>query len=473
MKFRVVIFLFLVFVGGDLTVLYSQSLKDKIDQAAQEFVNQEQNRNAAVSLTVLNAASGNEIYSLNGTLGLPTASTLKVVTAATAYYKLGKNFRFKTQLLYDGVIRDNTLYGDIIIRGSGDPSLGSDRYPEADAKTVLSKWVQVIKERGIQHIKGRIIGDASAFDTQTAPAGWTWEDLGNYYGAGVSGLNWRENKYDLLLKPGGVKGEGVQITGTKPDVDQLEFINELKTGSEDSGDQVYIYAAPYGNQAFVRGTAPANHADFKVSGSVPDPALQLAVELRQALRQANITVSEAATTSRLTRVLLQSSEQKLLTIHQSPALKEINHWFLTKSINLYGESLLKTIALKENDRPDTEKGITAVKEFWETKGIDPAALNIKDGSGLSPSNRVTTQTLARVLYHVSKENWYADFYDNLPVIHQIKMKSGYIEGVVAYSGFMTAKDGTPLVFSFIVNNYSKGAETVRPAVFRLLDKIKN
>lgn len=455
-------------------ILAAQSISNHIKTALDRFTTDEQMRHAITSITVLNKRTGKVIYALNKEVGLAPASCQKTITAASSFFLLGKDFHYHTRLSYSGKISNGVLNGNIIIKGSGDPMLGSWRYPSTKMAVIVNQWVNAIKQAGIKKINGRIIGDASAFDTQMPPDGWIWQDMGNYYGAGTSGLCWNENQYDLHLLPGNLPGDPVKITGTSPAMEQLQFINELRTGKPGSGDQTYIYTAPYSHTAYIRGTAPQDNKKFYVSGSVPDPALFCAHSLAASLQQAGISTTAAPTTIRL---LINNNESvnftsQTLATYISPRLDSIIYWFLHRSINLYGEQLVKTIALHENAPVCTDTGVAIEKRFWEDKGIDPAAINIIDGSGLSPGNRVTSNAMARILYLVSQEKWYQTYYDCLPIIHQTHMKSGHINDVCSYAGYLNAADGTPLIFSFIINNYTGSTSAVKQKMFRVIDAMK-
>lgn len=456
------------------TLMGQSSLKERVGVAMEQFLADQKVQYATTSLSVLDAQTGAEIYQYNGEIGLAPASTLKVLTAATAYMILGRDYTYTTELLYDGKISGDTLYGNLIIKGAGDPSLGSWRFKETKTDIIFDKWIAALRSKGIRYIQGKIIGDADVFDTQAVPGGWTWEDMGNYYGAGASGLTWHENQYDLVMTPGKTKGDPVHIKWTKPAMENLYLVNELKTGSPTSGDQVYIYAAPYGNTAFVRGTAPANHSDFTVSGSIPDPAMAFVLAFEKVLAKKGIQTKEPGTTTRLLRAggaSLLYDRPVVLSVYTSPRLEQLSHWFLKKSINLYGEHFLKTIALRAGKTADTHQGLEKELELWEKKGIAKEAMYIVDGSGLSPGNRITTKALAMVLLQARKEAWFGSFLENLPVIHNIRMKSGHIGGVAAYSGYTKDAAGNPLVFSFIVNNYSGSLHRLTPSIFKLLDSL--
>lgn len=473
---KIILIVLCVLILHSLSLFGQNSTKAKATAAMSQFLDDSQNQYALASLTVLNAETGEEVYQHNGNVGLASASTLKVLTASTAYALLGKDYTYKTRLLYSGQVKNDTLYGDLIIKGGGDPGLGSWRYDDSKPEAILHEWLTAIQNKGIKYVSGQIIGDADIFDTQNIPDGWSWEDLGNYYGAGASGLTWHENQYNLFLNPGTKEGEKVQILRTEPVIKDLRFINELKTGKSNSGDQVYIYAASYRPDIFVRGTAPANHPNFKVKGAIPDPALTVAQILKSELSKQGIKVEKKAVTTHILRRdnlgWQPEKEATLLYTHKSPKLSELSHWFLKESINLYGEHFLKTLALEKEGEGNTENGLKVIKAFWENRGIDKESMHIMDGSGLSPGNRITTKTLARVLFEAKQVNWFPEFYENLPTIHNIKMKSGHIGEVAAYTGYIESASGEPLIFSFIVNNYSGKIRTLTPKIFKLLDSLK-
>jgi D-alanyl-D-alanine carboxypeptidase/D-alanyl-D-alanine-endopeptidase (penicillin-binding protein 4) len=117
--------------------------------------------------------------------------------------------------------------------------------------------------------------------------------------------------------------------------------------------------------------------------------------------------------------------------------------------------------------------VKLIKEFWNKKiGIDPSSMNIYDGSGLSPANRITTATMTKILQSLPKESWFDSYYNSFPLYNNIKMKSGSISDVIAYAGYHTSASGTPLVFSFIVNNYNGSSSDVRQKMYRVLNALK-
>jgi len=453
----------------------AQPLAQKIATAFRTFESHQSLANGMASFLVLNANSGQVIFAKNEKLGMAPASTLKTVTSTAAFQVLGTDFTFETTLSYTGQIdASGTLKGDIVIRGTGDPSLGSDRFPQTTDTTLLSTWIQAIKAAGIREIDGSIIADDRLYDGQTAPRGWTWQDMGNYYGAGISSLNWRENSVGVNFIPGSTPGAATSIGSTTADISYLQLVNETTTGTRGTGDRVYAFAAPYSSRIYLRGSYGI---DLKktVYLSVPDGAYDAAHQLHRALEQADIPQTHTPTTAHL--LLLAGSEVPsggiTLYTHRSPALSKLIHWFNQKSINLYGEALLKAMAYKLEAKTDTRDAAELLQKFWTAKiGVPEGELRIMDGSGLSPENRVTTNVLARILLAAKKEPWFASFFESLPVYNGMKMKSGTIGGVLGYVGYQTTKDGTPLVFALLVNNYQGTATPMRQQMFRLLDNLK-
>lgn len=466
-------FLFLILVFS-IPSAYAQGLKQKIENAYKTFESDPQLKYASSSLSVLNAETGDVIYSTNGNTGLASASTLKTITSASAYHILGKDFTWETTLGYSGSISANgTLNGDIIITGGGDPALGSDRYDQSRSELILKKWADALQRTGIKDISGQIIADDSLFGTETMPGGWTWQDMGNYYGAGLSSLTWRENQFDMYFKPGRV-GEPAELLKTDPEMSYLKIVNEVKTGAPGTGDNVYAYSAPFSTVVYLRGTYGV---DLKkaISASVPDPAYDLAYRLQNKLRQSNIQVTNGIITARELAANRKPliPQTKIISIHTSPPLHEIVYWFNQKSINLFGEHLIKTIAWKEGKEITINQGTELVKKFWVNRiALDPNAINIYDGSGLSPANRVTTMAMAQVLQSLKKESWFDSYYNSLPQYNNMKMKSGSISDVIAYTGFHTSSTGIPVVFSFIINNYNGSSSGIRQKMFKVLNTLK-
>ena len=457
-----------------LVTVYTQAQSpiQKLEQAFNTFAADSQTKFATVSLCVLDAGTGKTLFARNENLGVSTASTLKTITSATAFGVLGKDFKYQTTLGYSGTISpEGTLMGNLIIVGGGDPTLGSWRYSSSKEGVVLNTWVKAIRDAGIKRIEGSVIGDESVWGTQTTPDGWVWQDIGNYYGSGASGLSWRENQFDLHLRANR-NDNSVSILKSVPAMPYLKVVNELKVGAEGTGDNVYAYLPSLSNIAYLRGTWGLGTSKSGISAALPDPAFDAAFRLQDTLSRLGIKASTEPTTSRILaadKKPIPVVSQKISTI-SSPSLSEIIYWFNKKSVNLYGEHLIKTIAWKTGKLPTTKNGANAVVNYWSQKGIDKNALNILDGSGLSPGTRVTTSAMANVLFQSQKETWFSDYYKSLPENNGMALKSGTINDVSAFAGYYTSSSGSKYVIVINVNNYSGSG--INKKLFRVLDALK-
>lgn len=470
MSKRSLSFLLTLFFTGSFSI--AQTPIQKLEKAYDTFQSDPQTKYAITSLCVLDANTGSPLFMRNEQIGLATASTLKVITAATALSILGKDFQYQTTLAYTGTITTaGVLKGDLMIIGDGDPTLGSDRYQNKE-NVVLTEWVAAIKNAGIKKIEGSIIGDDRIFGTQTTPEGWTWQDMGNYYGAGTSGLSWRENQFDIHLKPGSRQNEEAKMVKTVPEMPYLKIMNELKTGAPGTGDNAYVFLPPYGNIAYLRGSWGMGIRKNGISAAIPDPAYDCAYRLQDTLKLLGVVTTQPATTTRImdsNGQAISNITQKISTI-TSPTLSEITYWFLKKSVNLYGETMLKTLALKSGKEASTAEGVDIEVKYWAAKGIDKNAMNIIDGSGLSPANRITTMAMANILFHAQKESWFSDFYKAFPDYNAMKIKSGTINNVSAFAGYHTSTTGNKYIVVININNYSGSG--INKKLFTVLDALK-
>ncbi|RCR70767.1 D-alanyl-D-alanine carboxypeptidase/D-alanyl-D-alanine-endopeptidase [Larkinella punicea] len=458
-------------------------------QRLQTTVNQLQTspfvRNGTAAVSVRRVRDGVALLDVNAQLSLPSASTLKLVTTATALAVLGDNYTFRTVLETDGSIRDSILTGNLYIRGSGDPTLGSNRFAEfADAPTLLRTWREMVQGAGIKQIRGSVIGDATVIQSLPVPDTWVWGDIGNYYGAGISGLNFNENLYRAVFKPAKTVGQPAGLLRTEPATPFLQLQNNVRTGPAGSGDEVIIYNAPPSSQVFLEGTVPTGVNEFGVKGSLPDPAFFTAFALHDQLTRAGIFVNSlpqsigpgriGAPVPAGTPPITPATKRQPLHIHTSVPLSEIARLTNHQSINLYAESLLILAGNALAKAPvNTEQAVQQLTRFWQGKGVDLSGFRPKDGSGLSPVGALTAANLSGILAAMSKEKSFLPFYDSIPVVGEsgtvkslargtpavgnVRAKSGTIEGVRAYAGYATSADGELLSFTILVNKYNPGS----------------
>ncbi|MCL7989368.1 D-alanyl-D-alanine carboxypeptidase/D-alanyl-D-alanine-endopeptidase [Sphingobacterium sp. lm-10] len=450
---------------------YAQSLSSKLPVAFTQFRNEGGLASDNVSLVVMDTKKGDILFEHRANTGMATASTLKVITSITALDVLGPEYSYTTTVSYAGTVdKSGVLKGDLIIKGTGDPTLGSDRYANTKAQNILDHWTFAIKQLGITRIDGRVIGDDRIFGGNQVPAGWPAADIGNYYGAGISGLNWKENKTGITFSPAAI-GRSAIIKSISDDLSYLTIRNEVTTGNAGTGDKVFGFSSPYASTILLKGTY-GKDLRKTIEISIPDPAYQLARDLKSNLEKEGITINGVAASA---YKLPDYADHigKTIAVHQSPKLAEIIYWFNQKSINLYGEALLKTIGKEKSHLKTTTESAEYVIAYWKSKlNIPKKDLGMLDGSGLSPANRITASAMSSIMLYARDRNWYTDFHNSLPSINHMKMKSGTIGGVLGYTGFQTSAGGEELTFTLFVNNYKGSSANMRQRMFKLLNVLK-
>jgi D-alanyl-D-alanine carboxypeptidase/D-alanyl-D-alanine-endopeptidase (penicillin-binding protein 4) len=419
-----------------------------------------------ISGSIKACKTGETVLNWRQRKAFPSASTIKLLTTATAMAVLNENYTYATVLETDGIIRGDTLIGNVYFRGSGDPSLGSGRfkgYP--DRAGVFQECLAAVRKKGIRYVTGAVVADAGIFDSNTIPDGWMWEDLGNYYGAGVSGLNIDENIARFVFRPGAAIGDPAEVLRLEPELPAVSVVNRVTTREAGSGDQVNINVTPLGNTFFLNGTVPKGKSEFPVKGSIPDPARFAALSLRNALIQNGIGVAGGPSLA----TPADTARRDTLLVLKSPPLKDLARECNYYSINLYAEAFLKTVAVVLNEGNDTHAGIDALKKVWAAKQLVFPGLRMKDGCGLSPQTTVTADAMTDLLARVSNEPYFPAFYESIAVLGRdgtlrnlgkktsaagnVRAKSGTIGGVRGYAGYFTAKNGEKYAFAFYMENY--------------------
>ena len=445
-----------------------QGIIKRLDEAVQNLEDDAQMQHALLGFYVVESKTGETVFNRNKDVGFAVASSQKVITSTASLELLGENYRYKTDLAYDGKIDNGTLNGNVYLIGNGDPTLGSWRYNNTKEQVILNKWTKALQSNGIKKVSGNLIGYDKNWETQITPGGWIWDDMGNWYGAGASALNWHENQYDLKLRSGKT-GDKVSIVTTVPKLYGVTLIPELTAGKTGSGDNGYIYLAPYSNVGFVRGTIPPNQNSFTISGSFPNPAYQLASTVAEELTSKGISIKSASTAPDDVTSIKPELPKNLTTlnVHYSPGLDSIIYFFLKRSLNLYGECLLKTLGYEKKGVGSRDSGLSVLKSFWKSNGVDPLSINISDGSGLSPQNRVTPAALVGVMQYAKTRPWFNVFYNALPEYDGIKMKSGTINGAKSFTGYVGG-----YTFAIVVNNYNGSAAEIVKKLYKVLDVLK-
>ena len=431
-------------------------------------------RGASFSLVVKDVQEGKTVYSYDTDRLQSPASVVKTVGTATALEILGEDYRYPTTLEYDGILENGTLEGNLYIKGSGDPSLGSSHFAPGQNK-FLSTWIAALQKAGIKHITGSVISDESIFDTEGVSIKWLREDMGNYYAPGSYGISIFDNMYKLSLQTGAA-GTRPVLKGTEPDIPFIRFKNYLKAAPV-SSDSAYIIGAPLDDVRYLYGVLPANREAYVLKGDIPDPALYLARYLTDQLQQKGIRVDGSPSCYRIEveENRWKKGERKEIVTTYSPTLREIASICNHVSHNLYADALVKTVGLQYKPRRNEMissfgRGVQVVKEYWEKKGLDVFPLRMNDGSGLAPADKVSAGFMGELLVYMATESAVSDaFIASLPqagiegsVRNFLKgsklqgkahLKSGGITGVRSYAGYIT-KDGKTYAVAVFSNNYS-------------------
>lgn len=392
---------------------------------------------AIVSFYAVDCSTGKVLLEQNSHYSLIPSSCMKIPTTAAALELLGADCRFQTHLEYDGRLdQEKTLHGNLYIRGGGDPCLGSDRTSGSWEKQI-ALWADAIEELGIKKIEGNLIGDGTKWEKALAVPSWSWEDLGNYYGAGACALTFHENGYTLFFQPGKSVGDPTKIVRTDPPLLPIDFVNEVKTGPIGSGDRACIYGSEFARAQYVRGTVPAQVEEFSIKGAIPDPPLYCAQVLAHALQKRGIVIEG--------NEIPQKERTQFHTTH-SPAASEIVYHANQKSVNLYAEHLLKAVGEKVYGFGSTDSGIKAIADFWSRQNLDLEGFHMVDGSGLSRKNLVTAKQLVEMLTEIKKKSYFPIFLNSLPHKGCARAKSGSMSLVRSYAGY--AGD---IAFAIIIN----------------------
>ena len=452
MKVSITIIALLIFFSS----LYA---KTPIDN----FINNPLLDNANISLCVKDLSDGTIVYNHRANHVATPASTMKLITTATALEMLGPDFCFKTKLEIDGEITpDSILMGNLYIRGGGDPTLGSAYLGDT---AFLVKWVEAVKKAGIKSIKGSIIADASLYDDEGINSHWIWEDMGNYYTAGSYGISYLDNTYRLVLRTSKV-GTTPEILRTIPAIPSLVFDNQLKSAAINF-DSAYFHGAPHANLRSITGKLPANKSEFIIKGDIPNPSLLLAQHFEDKLKAAGIQTSPSNTNQTISKLT-----RKPIYTQLSPPLREIITVANVHSNNQYAEQVFRYLSLTMDTVANSKTAVQVIKLFWKSKGLDVSQLFMYDGCGLSPEDAVSSRFFVDVLSYMKTKSLHSEvFVHSLPIAGEtgtvssflknsalegkVFVKSGTIARVKCYAGYLNTKNKN-YAFAMMVN-YANGS----------------
>ena len=424
------------------------------------------------AVLVNSLATGETLYTANARKLLLPASNMKIVTLAAAADRLGWDYTYETRLQATASIEAGILNGDVVAVGSGDPSIGV-----RDGPHVFDEWAEQLKARGLRRIEGRIIGDDDAFDDEALGAGWTWDDLGEGYSAGVSALQFNENTIRATIVPGRRAGDPAVAT-IEPVGSGVIVDNAVTTAPPGSATSIDALRLPGSAHLALHGVVSLDAAPAVRTFSVENPTLFFVTVLRNTLIAHGIDVRGPAVDIDDVGDA-PSRDAPSLVFHRSPPLSELAVTLMKASQNLYAETFLKTLGAQAA-APTFAGGLAATRAAMEMWGVEPGGLIMRDGSGLSRYNYATAQTLVAILTHIDRDaKLRGPFEAALPIAGKdgtlsrrmaataaegnARAKTGSLSHARALSGYVRTADGEPVVFSIIANNFDAAAAVVDQA----------
>ncbi|MGI6572538.1 MAG: D-alanyl-D-alanine carboxypeptidase/D-alanyl-D-alanine endopeptidase [Fermentimonas sp.] len=452
----------------------------------QRFIDHPALKHASVGISVVELESGKSIVNHDAEKSLTPASLLKLITTATALEMLGENYRYKTKIAMDA--NDPSR---ILVLGGGDPTLGSEVFPE-NPYTFFINGVKALTRSLPTGREYAILVVDNLFGYDGISPEWTWIDIGNYYAAGAYGISIFDNNYKLVFNTMDRKSQP-KILRTEPEIKGLTFQNSL-TLNDTGRDNGYIYGVPFSYEKELRGDIPSGRSEFAIKGDIPDPGRLVGETLGEYLNQAGYQVGAIETTRQDHLSRSSTNEQKppyrvgnvLFTLVSRP-LKEIIREVNVESNNHYAEHLIRTIGRHANSDIYTNaltEGVDFSVSHWKDKGIDPSPLTMHDGSGLAPQNAVSARFLTDMLvYMYNRSNNSNAFFNSLPKAGQegtlknflrdtrltgkVTAKSGSIGGVQCFAGYLI--DGEKkYAFTVMVNKFNGTRNEVRKAIEQFL-----
>ncbi|HXG54945.1 MAG TPA: D-alanyl-D-alanine carboxypeptidase/D-alanyl-D-alanine-endopeptidase [Vicinamibacterales bacterium] len=410
--------------------------------------------------------TGAAFFMLNPDRLMMPASNMKVLTLAAAAQSLGWDHRFTTVLETTAPVEGGVLRGDLIVRGTGDPTINTRANRSA---AVFDEWAQALRAAGVTAVEGRIVGHDQAFDDEGIGPGWAWDYLDAGYAAPIGALQFNENVAELSVSPGASVGEAVLVRlapGTG-----LTLINRATTAPlAAEGARVAVHRRIDRQELEISGRMAIDAKPLSRTVAVLNPTVFFAQGVKDALTARGIAVSGMAVDGDDVGDVAVQAEPKTLVTTRSAPLREIATVLMKVSQNQYAETLLKAIGAKAGVPGTTDSGRATAIETFTAWNIPRDGYVMSDGSGLSRYNYIAPTTMTAVLRRMHADPAHRDaFLATLPIAAKdgtistrmrrsraadnARAKTGSISNVRALSGFVTTRDGETLVFAIMANDF--------------------
>ena len=447
-----------VWMVAAVACLASPALAGSLQGRLDRLINESRLKDRiALSVTLLDAQSGDDLGTHQPDQQLIPASNMKILTSGTAAWVLGPTFVFETTVVRIG--------DQIVIRGAGDPALADPdllRQMKLSVDQFLDIWVDAIVKSG--PAPREVIVDDRVFDREWVHPTWPTAQLNRSYCAEVSGLNFHRNVISVFAKPEAV-GRSPTIS-LEPAAPWMNIRNQASSVGRDKRHTAWASRPPASNDITLHGDV--RYATSPVEVTIHDNPAHVArlVAERVATKTGAKVASRAAGAD---EVLTGGTILHVVRTALPTALERCN----MESENLYAESLLKRIGREVTRSPGSWNTGAAVVRMHLIERLGPEAGSdaiVADGSGMSRENRVTTRLLAQWLRSLQADERTSEiFFASLPRAGQegtldkrfsgvklnndVRAKSGYLSGVSALSGYVTdPATGRRAVFSIIAND---------------------
>jgi D-alanyl-D-alanine carboxypeptidase/D-alanyl-D-alanine-endopeptidase (penicillin-binding protein 4) len=414
---------------------------------------------------------GERLFELNPDALLAPASVAKIVSAATAAEAVGWDYAFETTVRVTGPIVNGTLRGDVVVVGSGDPTI------EGRAGQGLQAWVAALKAAGIRRVQGRIIADDTRLGEPRPPLGWAWDDIGFPTGILLGALNIDENRMAVTLTPGASAGAPVTAT-VEHHATTRPLLNRVSTGAPSSLEMVWPEQRPGEEALTIAGSVPARGKPVQVLVSAGNPTRWFANVLRDRLVQGGIDVQGEAVDIDDAKPAPARTGQTLY-VHRSAPLTAIIQPMLKNSVNLYAEAVMRLNAPRTGVAT-MDGALDSVRRRLGTWGVTPDAEQLVDGSGVSRRSVISAGALVIVLKRMYDPTMRSPFVQALPVAgldgtllermrgtpaeRNARAKTGTMSNVRSLAGYVTTRDGEHLAFAIMSNNFEGAGDAAADAI---------
>ncbi len=431
------------------------------------------------------ASAGRIIYSRNASQTFIPASNEKLLVAASAICLLGSGYRYETALWSAAHVTGDTLHGDLVLVGTGDPTLSDQAWGNGEA--ALEALADSLSTSGIRHVTGALVVDASAWDSTTVGDTWESSDLPESYAATGGAFALDEGKLTVIAT-GLSPGEPAQLTW-RPHGTPDYVTADVTTAPPDSTTSVHAHYLPESRRLILDGWVGAGRTDT-LSFALRDPVRQSTAVLARALSERGVQVDGGWRIEWdpglplgggcFTRAIPSCPTARRVAALRSPALGEILAETLGNSQNWIAEQIIRTLGAERGARGSWTEGIDVVRTFLTDEvGIDSLDFSLRDGSGLSMHDLVTPRAIVHILRYMHAGPEAEVFRDALAEPEEEKStlehrlvdlkgrlwaKTGTLSGVNALSGYVIGANGHDIVFSILSDGSNLPSDTVRDAI---------